>query len=77
MVDQDRRRILAEFRSLIQEAANTAAKTATDKILTENPAAVSVNAEALEESDGKRDPVESKTDSVTRGRDRSSRNGVR
>lgn len=39
IADEDRRRILAEFRTLIQEAATTAAEAATEKVASKTAAA--------------------------------------
>lgn len=48
IADEDRRRILAEFRTLIQEAATTAAEAATEKVADKAVAAAAAAAEAAE-----------------------------
>lgn len=44
LADEDRRRILAEFRTLIQEAATTAAEAATEKVASKAAAAAALEA---------------------------------
>lgn len=44
IADEDRRRILAEFRTLIQEAATTAAEAATEKVASKAAAAAALAA---------------------------------
>lgn len=53
VADEDRRRILAEFRTIIQEAATIAAESATDKVAAAKVASTVAEAALLASNDNK------------------------